>query len=76
MKRQRDIIRIVHLIIAALIGTYVYAPPAVADPLQPVLAFAGIPIALITGLFLYRPRWLPGNKPRGRHARGSVAEGA
>lgn len=70
MKRRRDVIRVVHLIVAALIGTYVYAPAAIADPLHPVLAFVGIPLALLTGLFLYRPRLLQGkgSRPPGRHS--------
>lgn len=67
-RRQRVIFRAVHVVVAALIGTYVYAPAAVAEPLQPILAFVGIPLAGLTGLFLYRPRLVPGNNARGRHA--------
>ncbi len=52
--RQRTLSRALHLIGAGLIGTFVYAPASVSDNLQPVIAFAVIPVLTASGLFLWQ----------------------
>jgi hypothetical protein len=53
-RRQRTWSRTVHLLAAALLGTYVYAPPAVAQPIHLLLAVVVIPAATLSGLFLWK----------------------
>jgi len=51
-QRQRTLSRTLHLIGAALIGTYIYAPSSLAGSLQPVIAFVVIPVLTASGLFI------------------------
>ena len=59
MRRQRRILLVLHLAIALTIGTFVYAPTYVGEPLRPLLRFILIPLAGLSGLLLFRPRWAP-----------------
>ncbi|WP_129666792.1 hypothetical protein [Phytoactinopolyspora endophytica] len=53
-RAQRNASRTIHFIVAATLGTYVYAPEHVSDPLRPFLMFVGIPLAVLTGTFLWK----------------------
>lgn len=67
-RRLRTIYRTIHLVVAGLLGTFVYAPDGVREVLWPVLAFGGIPLAGLTGLFLFKPKlapWAPRRRPHG-----------
>jgi hypothetical protein len=61
-KAQRTGARVGHFAAALLIGTYVYAPPSITQPLRLTLEIIGIPAATLTGLFMWRQaqvrRWL------------------
>jgi hypothetical protein len=50
--------RWVHLIGAAVLGTYVYAPDHVTDPMQLPLQIVGIPLLTITGILMWKPMLL------------------
>lgn len=53
-RTQRRAARLAHLIAAALIGTYIYAPAHVTDPLRAVLQFVVVPAATLTGVFIWK----------------------
>lgn len=53
-KRQRDILRIVHLVGAALIGVALYAPAAHLGPLLLVVRVVVIPLMVLTGLWMWQ----------------------
>lgn len=50
----RLVVRTVHLTVALLMGTYVYAPAHVAEGLRPTLMFAAVPIATVTGVAMWK----------------------
>jgi hypothetical protein len=52
--RRRAIARWIHLAAAALLGTFVYAPAIVADPLRLLLQVVVIPAATLTGVYLWK----------------------
>ena len=52
--RQRVLARTFHLVAAALLGTFVYAPADFAEPLRVLLEFVVVPAAVVTGLFLWK----------------------
>lgn len=53
-RHVRTTSRTIHLIVALVIGTYVYAPDHVTDGMRPLMMFAVIPLATLTGLFMWR----------------------
>lgn len=53
-RRQRAWSRAVHLLAGLLLGTYVYAPAAVAQPLHLALQVLVIPALGLSGLFLWK----------------------
>ncbi|MGD1841068.1 MAG: hypothetical protein ACFB0B_09250 [Thermonemataceae bacterium] len=57
MKKKRDIIRIVHLIGAAAIGTYVYSPYNQLQWFTLVMQLLIIPLLTLTGIWLWKPKW-------------------
>jgi hypothetical protein len=52
--RQRKWARAGHLVAGGLIGVFVYAPPAVAAPLQLLLQVVVVPTLTVTGLLLWK----------------------
>jgi hypothetical protein len=53
-RRQRAWSRAVHLLAGLVLGTYVYAPAVVAQPLHLALQVIVIPTAILSGLFLWK----------------------
>lgn len=71
-RRLRSILRVIHLVVAAALGFLVYAPPTLGEPVRLFLAFVGIPLIALSGLFMYKPRLMPGySKPRAQAGRGT-----
>jgi hypothetical protein len=68
--RQRTWSRIVHLGSAGVLGTYIYAPAAIAEPLHVSLEFGVVPAITLTGLFLWKQAQIRGllrrRRPGGR----------
>ncbi|WKN45649.1 hypothetical protein [Tunicatimonas pelagia] len=62
MKKQRDIIRIVHLLGAAVIGTYVYSPYSQLAWFTLILQIVIIPALILTGLWLWKPKWFKASR--------------
>ncbi len=65
MKKQRNIIRIIHLIGAAAIGTFVYSPFSNLEWLKLVMQIGIIPVLSFSGIWLWKPKWfsfMPGAK--------------
>ena len=51
----RRLVRIVHLVLALALATYVYVPPSVpTGPLRDLLMYAGVPLATLSGLYLWQ----------------------
>jgi len=57
MRKQRKIIRIVHLLGAAAIGTYVYSPYNNLEWFTWLMQLLIIPMLTLTGLWLWKPKW-------------------
>lgn len=57
MKKQRNVIRIIHLIGAAAIGTFVYAPYGELEWFKLAMQIGVIPILTLTGIWLWKPKW-------------------
>lgn len=53
-KNLRIGLRTIHLMVALVIGTYVYAPAHVTDDMRPFMMFLVIPLATATGLTLWK----------------------
>jgi hypothetical protein len=58
MKQKRKIIRMLHIIGAILIGTFIYSPYGSIEWFQAMIKFAVIPLLSISGLLLYKPKLL------------------
>lgn len=58
MKQKRKILRILHIIGAILIGTYIYSPYGQLEWFSTIIKFVVIPLLSISGLFLYKPKLL------------------
>jgi hypothetical protein len=51
----RDLVRAGHLVLAVALGTYVYVPPSVPTGLlRETLMYVGVPLAAISGLYLWK----------------------
>ncbi len=56
-RARRRVLRIVHIIVALALGTYVYLPAhleAIRAALDVGLAFVGVPVATVTGLWMWK----------------------
>ena len=62
MKKQRDVIRVIHLIGAAAIGTYVYSPFSEVEWFKLTMQIIVIPALALTGIWLWKPKWFKKNK--------------
>lgn len=62
MKNQRNIVRIIHLIGAAAIGTFIYSPYGGSQWLQLLVQVGVIPLLTLTGLWLWKPKWFRVNR--------------
>jgi hypothetical protein len=51
----RNLVRTVHLVLAVALGAYVYVPPTVpTGVLREALMYVGVPLAAISGLYLWK----------------------
>lgn len=57
MKKQRNIIRIIHLIGAAAIGTFVYSPYGDLEWFKLAMQAGVIPLLTLSGMWLWKPKW-------------------
>lgn len=57
MKKQRNVIRITHLVGAAAIGTYIYSPLAELEWFRLTMQVLVIPLLTITGIWMWKPKW-------------------
>jgi len=73
MKRQRNIIRIIHLVGAAAIGTFVYAPVGQVAWFVLLMQAIIIPLLTLTGLWLWKPKWFRLKSSKALLALGAVA---
>ncbi len=62
MKKQRNIIRIIHLIGAAAIGTFIYSPYGDITWFKLLTQAGIIPLLTLTGLWLWKPKWFKLNR--------------
>lgn len=53
-RAQRTLSRSVHIVVGLVLGTIVYAPEYVSQPLLPFAQFVAVPAAVITGVFLWQ----------------------
>ncbi len=53
-QRRRSAARAIHLIAAAMLGAFVYAPAEFIEPLRLVLQLVVIPAATITGVYIWK----------------------
>lgn len=53
-RRQRLVSRWIHLVAAAVLGTYVYAPVELVEPFRLWLQIVVIPLAGVSGLLLWQ----------------------
>ncbi|MDQ1083342.1 MULTISPECIES: hypothetical protein [Microbacterium] len=51
---RRSLSRWIHLVAGALIGTFIYAPAHVGEPLRLLLQTVVIPAIVITGIYLWK----------------------
>lgn len=51
---RRSLSRVIHLVAGALIGTFVYAPPAFAEPMRLLLQAVVILAIVLSGLYLWK----------------------
>lgn len=54
MRRQRLIVRWIHLVVAVALGFLVYLPPSTSTGLRAVLMLVGVPLAAASGLYLWQ----------------------
>jgi hypothetical protein len=57
MKKQRNTIRIIHLIGAAAIGTFIYSPFGDLEWFKLTMQILIIPLLTLTGMWLWKPKW-------------------
>ena len=57
----RTILRTFHIITGVLIGAYLYAPPLADNEMYaPVLRFGIIPAVVVSGILMWKMKWLKG----------------
>jgi hypothetical protein len=54
-RRTRNLVRFAHLAAGGVLGTFVYAPDSITDPMQLAMQIAGIPLLALTGLYMWKP---------------------
>ncbi len=52
-KQQRQLVRVVHLIIGSALGFLVYAPPHLTEGLRLIIQVGVFPVVVLTGLWLW-----------------------
>ena len=62
MKKQRNIIRIIHLIGAAAIGIFIYSPYGDIAWFNLLMKAGIIPLLTLTGIWLWKPKWFRRNR--------------
>ncbi|MEO1713463.1 MAG: hypothetical protein AAFU60_09030, partial [Bacteroidota bacterium] len=62
MKKQRNLIRIIHLFGGAAIGTYVYSPFDEIAWFSLLMQTVIIPLLVLTGVWLWKPQWFRTSK--------------
>jgi hypothetical protein len=66
-KKQRGILRVVHLVLSGMLGVYIYAPPEETGDLRLICQLVLFPALLVTGLWMWQQarvnRWLRRGKP-------------
>ncbi len=55
--KTRNVLRWVHIIGAALIGTYIYAPWSSLEWLTLLIQLIVIPGLTLTGIWMWKPQW-------------------
>ncbi len=61
-KKQRNILRVVHLVLSFMLGVYIYAPPEETGDLRLICQVVLFPALTATGLWMWQQvrvnRWL------------------
>lgn len=57
MKKQRNVMRLIHLLGAGAIGTYIYAPVENLEWVRLAMQLGVIPILSLSGMWLWKPQW-------------------
>jgi len=57
MRKQRNIIRIIHLTGGLAIGTFVYSPYGQLQWFSLTMQIVVIPVLVLTGFWLWKPTW-------------------
>ena len=70
-KNLRNVIRVIHLIAAAIFGMYFYSPIAGDETLRLIIQFVTLPSIVLTGIALWQQAYL--NKLLNRSAHKSTA---
>jgi len=73
-KNLRNVIRIIHLIAAAIFGMYFYSPIAGDETLRLIIQFVTLPSIALTGVALWQQAYL--NKLLNRNARKPMTNSA
>ena len=73
-KNLRNVIRIIHLIAAAIFGMYFYSPIAGDETLRFIIQFVTLPSIALTGVALWQQAYL--NKLLNRNARKAMTNSA
>ncbi|MFK7791749.1 MAG: hypothetical protein AB8B88_03660 [Devosiaceae bacterium] len=57
----RSALRTLHIITGIMIGAYLYAPPLAGnEAYAPLLKFGVIPAVVLTGMLMWKMKWLRG----------------
>ncbi len=52
-KRQRQLIRVIHLFVGSMLGFLVYGPPELMEGLRLAMQVVGFPVLALTGMWLW-----------------------
>ncbi len=52
-KHQRQLVRLLHLLIGSALGFLVYAPPSLTEGLRLIMQVGVLPLVVLTGLWLW-----------------------
>jgi hypothetical protein len=56
--KQRNLLRILHLVIGGIVGTYIYSPWGAEPAFAMAVKIALIPLLGATGLMMWKQAWL------------------
>jgi hypothetical protein len=74
-KQLRNIVRLVHLIIAALIAAFVYSPLRLNDTFTSVVQLVVLPVLIVSGIVMWQQptvvKWLNRGQTQNQPKRGS-----